>query len=69
MHGRRTQSPVRTALVAALAVLLPAAAPAQSGDALRTPWGENAVGYNPSVLVRLRVAADSLTAARNVRDG
>ncbi len=44
MHGRRTQSPVRTALVAALAVLLPAAAPAQSGDAPRTPWGDPDLG-------------------------
>ena len=44
MHGRRTQSPVRTALAAALAVLLPAAAPAQSGDAPRTPWGDPDLG-------------------------
>ena len=43
MHGLVTQSPIRLALAAALAVLLPAAALAQSGSP-RTPWGDPDLG-------------------------
>ena len=44
MHGRTTPPPSRTALIAALALLLPAAAVAQSSEAPRTPWGDPDLG-------------------------
>ena len=44
MHGLMTQSRIRFALIMTLAVLLPAAAVAQSTDAPRTEWGDPDLG-------------------------
>ena len=44
MRGRMTPSLSRTALIAALALVFPAAALAQSSEAPRTPWGDPDLG-------------------------